>query len=105
METLEQGVKYTERHQNGDANATPMAYIFQTPERRQWPKYFLPCSSVSIVNFEQVNAGWDLTQVTLLFSLGQIYISLWHNAIPEQKIFLDLITCLHDLVMLITCKG
>ena len=21
--------------------------------------YFTPCSSVSIVNFEQVNAGWD----------------------------------------------
>ena len=26
------------------------------PERRQWP-YFTLCSSVSIVNFEQVNAG------------------------------------------------
>ena len=26
-----------------------------TPERRT---YFTPCSSVSIVNFEQVNAGW-----------------------------------------------
>ena len=22
-------------------------------------KYFTPCSSGSIVNFEQVNAGWD----------------------------------------------
>ena len=22
-------------------------------------KYFTPCSSVSIVNFEQVNAGWE----------------------------------------------
>ena len=87
METLEQGVKYIERRQKDDANTTPMAYIFQAPERRQWPKYFLPCSTVSIVNFEQVNAGWDLTQVTLLFCLGQIYISLWRNVIPKQNIF------------------
>ena len=28
------------------------------PERRSLT--FTPCSSVSIVNFEQVNAGWDL---------------------------------------------
>ena len=27
----------------------------KTPERR----YFTPCSSVFIVNFEQVNAGWE----------------------------------------------
>ena len=27
----------------------------KTPERRQW---LTPCSSVSIVNFEQVNADW-----------------------------------------------
>ena len=33
IETLEEGVKYVQR-------------------------YFTPCSSVSIVNFEQVNAGW-----------------------------------------------
>ena len=31
-----------------------------TPERRHWRRtYFTPCSSVSIVNFEQVNAGWE----------------------------------------------
>ena len=41
----------------------------KTPERRQWRRYgvfivnfehitFLPCSSVSIINFEQVNTGW-----------------------------------------------
>ena len=41
----------------------------KTPERRQWRRsgFFIvnfehishtPCSSVSIVNFEQVNAGW-----------------------------------------------
>ena len=39
----------------------------KTPERRQWRRsgvftvnlYFTPCSSVSIVNFEHVNAGWE----------------------------------------------
>ena len=41
----------------------------KTPERRQWRRsggfycklwtYFTVCSSVSIVKFEQVNAGWD----------------------------------------------
>ena len=25
--------------------------------------YFTPCSSVSIVNFEQLNAGWDLVSL------------------------------------------
>ena len=29
------------------------------PERRQRP-YFTPCSSVSIVNFQHVNAGWEI---------------------------------------------
>ena len=34
----------------------------KTPDRRRWccRTYFTPCSSVSIVNFEQVNAGWVL---------------------------------------------
>ena len=41
----------------------------KTPERRQWRRsgvfivnsgtYIKPCSSVSIVNFEQVNASWN----------------------------------------------
>ena len=48
----------------------------KTPERRPilnelWT-YFTPCSSVSIVNFEQVNAGWEytkrLTHFWLMFS-------------------------------------
>ena len=37
----------------------------KTPERRHWRlishlpvSYFTPCSSVSIVNFEKVNAAW-----------------------------------------------
>ena len=44
----------------------------KTPERRR-SIYFPPCSSVSIVNFEQVNAGWDcntymsMIKVTLNF--------------------------------------
>ena len=28
-------------------------------DTRPTPTYFPPCSSVFIVNFEQVNAGWD----------------------------------------------
>ena len=41
----------------------------KTPERRHWRRFgvfsvnfwtnFTPCSSASIVDFEQVNAGWD----------------------------------------------
>ena len=33
----------------------------KTPERRLVNlNIFTPCSRVSIVNFEQVNAGWDI---------------------------------------------
>ena len=42
IETLEEGVKYV---QSNDA------------KRRQ--TYFTPCSSVSIIDSEQVNADWD----------------------------------------------
>ena len=40
----------------------------KTPERRHWLycwlwTYFTPCSSVSIVNFEQVNAGWEGSKI------------------------------------------
>ena len=47
METLDQGVKYVQslRHSG----------IFILNFKR----YFTPCSSVSIINFEQVNAGWQ----------------------------------------------
>ena len=44
----------------------------KTPEWLDWHRYgvsiinfwtcFTPCSSVSIVNFEQVNAGWDMME-------------------------------------------
>ena len=43
------------------------------PERRQWRRSgifivnfehnFTPFSTVSIVNFEQVNAGWDISKI------------------------------------------
>ena len=36
---------------------TCLKLTIKTPERRHWT-YFTPCSSVSIVNFEQVNANW-----------------------------------------------
>ena len=28
-------------------------------DTRKTPKYFKPCSNVSIVNFEKVNADWE----------------------------------------------
>ena len=48
----------------------------KTPEQRQWCRFSIsmvnfehishtPCSSVSVINFEQVNAGWVRTQVRL----------------------------------------
>ena len=51
----------------------------KTTERRQWRRsgclycqlwtYSMPCSSVSIVNFEQANAGWEakLSKLTKFF--------------------------------------
>ena len=50
----------------------------KTTERRQWRlsgvlmlslNNFTPCSSVSIVNFEQVNAGWDTIIYIIFFML------------------------------------
>ena len=48
---------------NKDTTTTPMAsfwYLYCW----LWT-YFIPFSSVSIVNFEQVNAGWESVQVTV----------------------------------------
>ena len=46
IETLEQGVKYVQS--------------IKTPKRQsRTKKYFAPCSSVSIGNFEQIIAGWE----------------------------------------------
>ena len=63
------------------------------PERRHWHRsgtfvvnfeqlwtYFTPCSSVSIVNFEQVNAGWEdspkLAFIVAMY-IFQLMISRW----------------------------
>ena len=48
IETLEQCVKFSSQ------------LTIKTPERRKWCTYFTP-SSVSIVNFEHVIAGWERT--------------------------------------------
>ena len=39
---------------NKDTRKTPMALLFR--------RYFTPCSSVSIVNFELVIAAWAITE-------------------------------------------
>ena len=39
------------------------------PERRT---YFTPCPSVSVVDFEQVNAGWELTLPHLIVRVCEI---------------------------------
>ena len=36
-------------------------FTVETPERRHLRTYFTHCSSVYIADFEQVNAGWDIT--------------------------------------------
>ena len=41
-----------------------------------WPwTYFTPCSSVSIVNFGQINAGWTLCFYVIFGTYDQIFIS------------------------------
>ena len=44
--------------------------------------YFTPCSSVSIVNFQHVNANWEL-----LLLLLTLYLKLEKNYIALQKIY------------------
>ena len=46
---------------NKDTRKTPMAY-------------FKSCSSVSIVNFEQVNTGWVTVIVTELLNVNPSYL-------------------------------
>ena len=43
--------------------------IIKTPERRQWRQ----CSSVSIVNFEQVNAGWVSINALVIVALFESF--------------------------------
>ena len=57
IKTLEQGVKYVQIN-NKDTRTTPFA-SFWFLYCSLWT-YFTPCSSISIVNFQQVNAGWGL---------------------------------------------
>ena len=40
------------------------------PERCQRRQYFAPCSSVSVVNFEHVIAGWARVNFELLWGNG-----------------------------------
>ena len=56
IETLEEVVKYVQVN-NKDIRTTPLA-SFGNLYCKLWT-YFTPCSSVSIVKFEQVNAGWE----------------------------------------------
>ena len=61
----------------------------KTPERCQWT-YFTPCSNVSIVNFEQVNAGWGRTflhSYALLRSLAFAKTHfMWNHSHKKRKI-------------------
>ena len=48
--------------------------IIDTPKRRQWHRsdvfivnFFTPCYSVSIVNFENVVAGWKTLNLYLIY--------------------------------------
>ena len=43
----------------------------KTPERRRW-KYLTPFSSVSIVDFEQVTAGWKVIS-TYAFNIKKYF--------------------------------
>ena len=62
--------------------------IIKTPERRHWRRcgvfiiklwtYFTPCSSVSIVDFEQVNAGWVINQWSFFR-----YLSFWSRTLTK----------------------
>ena len=43
----------------------------KTTKRRQWRRHFTPCSNVSVVNFEQVNASWDHPENVYLFKANK----------------------------------
>ena len=45
--------------------------------------YFTPCSSVSIVNFEQVNAGWGETSFATHFMLIFHFISMRSSSLQQ----------------------
>ena len=53
-----------------DTRTTPVAsfYVFIVNL-----EHFAPCSSVSVVNFEQINAGWDDDTCFSSFQLPKAY--------------------------------
>ena len=66
----------------------------KTPQRRQWCRccvllliwtYFKRCSSVSIVNFERVNAGWVTIEATAMCTRRK---ALFENSICFQNILI-----------------
>ena len=54
-----------------------------------------PCSSFSIVNFEQVNAGWGDTAVLKLFLYGDISLDLTTN-VQNASVYLVLLSTTFD---------
>ena len=67
IETLEQGVKYVQERYQDDANDVVLVSLLLL-----WI-YFTPCFSVSVVNFEKVNAGCGITEYTFVNSVAQVY--------------------------------
>ena len=67
IETLEQGVKYVQERYQDDANDVVLVSLLLL-----WI-YFTPCFSVSVVNFEMVNAGCGITEYTFVYSVAQVY--------------------------------
>ena len=45
---------------NDELNIPVCIHMVKVDNRNTRTRYFTPCSSVSIVNFEQLNAGWDI---------------------------------------------
>ena len=60
----------------------------KTPKRlycKLWT-YFIPCSSISIDNFEQVNAGWSGIQF-IIYNHGKIKGTKWRNQAKMKSCF------------------
>ena len=69
METLEQDLKYVQSN-NKDTKTTSLAY-FTT--------YFTSCSTVSIVNFEHLIAGWPVSTSQIFRNRFIIMLRLTHS--------------------------
>ena len=68
------------------------------PERRQ--AYFTPCASVSIVNFEQVNAGWSSVSIV---NFEQVNAS-WEDYQKYDKSILYKVYFFHEASRSIYCS-